>query len=167
MREIRCVRSCRVPACADRHPTQTHIPWLLRPAQMLGVDVAACRKHVFQSRQEVSARAASLASRGWSNESLEFLADLLWEDVAFNTNGRKTLIAIASCCDEQDWAHELLATFRIFDPSELRLTKTLAQAVASQDLIQILHENNTQHHKHLKNVSGVGFQEIIFFGFRV
>jgi len=134
---------------------------------MLGVDVAACRKHVFQSRQEVSARAASLASRGWSNESLEFLADLLWEDVAFNTNGRKTLIAIASCCDEQDWAHELLATFRIFDPSELRLTKTLAQAVASQDLIQILHENKTQHHKHLKNASGVGFQEIIFFGFRV
>jgi hypothetical protein len=84
---------------------------------MLGVDVAACRKHVFQSRQEVSARAASLASRGWSNESLEFLADLLWEEVAFNTNGRKTLIAIASCCDEPDWAHELLATFRILTPA--------------------------------------------------
>jgi hypothetical protein len=37
----------------------------------------------------------------------------------------------------------------------------LAQAVVSQDLIQILHENKTQHHKHLKNASGVGFQEMV------
>jgi hypothetical protein len=30
----------------------------------------------------------------------------------------------------------------------------------SQDLIQILHENKTQHLKLLKNASGIGFQEM-------
>jgi hypothetical protein len=34
------------------------------------------------------------------DESLEFLADLLWEEVVFITNCRKTLIAIVSFCDE-------------------------------------------------------------------
>jgi hypothetical protein len=133
------------------------------PCQELGVAVAACRKQVLQTREEVSARASSLASRGWTSAQQQFLADLLWEEVAFNTGGRKTLIAIASCCDEPDWAHELLTKFRIFDPSKQRLSQTMAEAIASQDLVQILHENKTQHHKHLKKASGIGFEEMLFF----
>lgn len=133
-------------------------------SQELGVDVAACRRQKFGSKEEVLRKVAEL--RGYNSMQQSFVADLIWEGTMFNgspSDSKHTLIAIASCCDEPAWAREILQKFRIFDPTEQRWTVSMADTIASQDLVQIHHTNKTQHHKYLKAASGIPFEDMIFF----
>jgi hypothetical protein len=118
-------------------------------SQELSADVAACRKRNFNDKGDVLAKVSTLP--GYTTKQKEFLCELLWEEVAFNScPSSGTIIAIASCCDEPQWAREIMQKFRIFDPIEQQFTKTMAEAIESKDLVQIRHETKTVHHESLR-----------------
>jgi len=129
-------------------------------AQELGIDVEMSRKKNFASRDEVMTKIDSLTA--YDSKQKKFLADLLWEEVGFNECGT-TRIAIASRCDEPEWARELLHKFRIFEPQELKLTTSMASAILSEDYVQIHRKDKTEHHRNLREASGIPFSDMLFF----
>jgi magnesium-dependent phosphatase-1 len=126
------------------------------------VDVASCRKHSFKDRTEILNMMTRL--QGYNTKKKDFLGDLIWQEVAFNTTAYGTSkIAIASCCDEPLWARQILQKFRIFDPFEHGFKKTLAEASESEQLVQIRHETKKARHVELRQASGIPFDQMLFF----
>ena len=65
------------------------------------MDVASCRKHSFKDRTEILNMMTRL--QGYNTKKKDFLGDLIWQEVAFNTTAYGTSkIAIASCCSKKD-----------------------------------------------------------------
>lgn len=60
-----------------------------------------------RSKERLFETVASL--KGYSKDLKVFLANLIWMETMFNSSASyDTKIAIASCCDEPDWACEIL-----------------------------------------------------------
>mmetsp|Transcript_57638 Transcript_57638/g.166908 ORF Transcript_57638/g.166908 Transcript_57638/m.166908 type:complete len:244 (+) Transcript_57638:74-805(+) len=80
----------------------------------------------------------------------------------------QTKICIASCCDEPDWARDLLGKFRVvhLEPKaggghRKAFGETMAEAVA---FTQITYGNKTEHHRAIQRASGgVDFRDMVFF----
>jgi len=78
----------------------------------------------------------------------------IWGTLRSDPRFADTRIAIASCCDEPEWARELLTKFRISE------SETMAQSVS---FVQIHYGRKTEHLRQIAKESGVPLAEMCFF----
>ena len=79
--------------------------------------------------------------------SLELKSDSKWSE---------TKVAIASKCDEPDWANECLDKFELPDKTNLR-------SVFQDDLIEIYYGCKQKHLKEIAKKSNIKLKDMIFF----
>ena len=83
----------------------------------------------------------------WENCISELKCDPKWSE---------TIVAIASKCNEPNWAHECLDKFELPDKVKLR-------SVFREDLIEIYYGNKQKHLKAIATKTGVDLADMIFF----
>jgi magnesium-dependent phosphatase 1 len=102
-----------------------------------------------------SATCEAISSGG---EKVQLLGDVraIWAELHSGERWRETEVAIASRCDEPQWAHELLGKFEVLPGV------TMIQ-VAQQKLVQIHPGNKKIHFAEISKASGVAFSNMLFF----
>jgi magnesium-dependent phosphatase 1 len=101
------------------------------------------------------ARCEAIASDG---EKVRLLGDVraIWEELHSGERWRQTEVAIASRCDEPQWARELLGKFEV-------LPGVTMIEVARDTLVQIHSGNKKSHLTEISKASGVTFSDMLFF----
>jgi magnesium-dependent phosphatase 1 len=102
-----------------------------------------------------SAHCEAISSGG---DKVRLLGDVraIWGELYSSELWRPTEIAIASRCDEPEWARELLSTFEV-------LPGVSMIDVANEKLVRIHSGNKKNHFNEISKASGVAFPEMLFF----
>ena len=80
----------------------------------------------------------------------------IWGELHSSEIWRQTDVAIASRCDEPQWAHELLSKFEV-------LPGVTMIDVANHNLVQIHSGNKKSHFAQISKSSGVAYPDMLFF----
>jgi len=91
-------------------------------------------------------------------DKVRLLGDVraIWGELHSSEVWRQTEVAIASRCDEPQWALELLGKFQV-------LPGVTMIEVANQKLVQIHSGNKKTHFAEISKASGVAFHDMLFF----
>jgi magnesium-dependent phosphatase 1 len=81
----------------------------------------------------------------------------VWETISNGDEWQDCRVAVASRCDEPDWARQLLKLFTIDDG------RSFWQALDDGRLAEIYKGNKKTHLKALKQKTGVAFEDMLFF----
>ena len=93
-----------------------------------------------------------------SGDKVRLLGDVraIWAELHSSERWRLTEVAIASRCDEPQWAQELLGKFEV-------LPGVTMTEVANQKLVQIHSGNKKSHFAEISQASGVAYADMLFF----
>jgi magnesium-dependent phosphatase 1 len=102
-----------------------------------------------------SAKCEATASGG---DRVRLLGDVrsIWGELHSSEVWRQTEVAIASRCDEPEWARELLSKFEV-------LPGVTMMEVANHNLVQIHSGNKKSHFAQISKSSGVAYADMLFF----
>ena len=102
-----------------------------------------------------AAKCEATASGG---DKVQLLGDVraIWGELHSSELWRQTEVAIASRCDEPQWALELLSKFQVIPGVSMI-------EVANQRLVQIHSGNKKTHFAEISKASGVAFADMLFF----
>mmetsp|Transcript_12095 Transcript_12095/g.31128 ORF Transcript_12095/g.31128 Transcript_12095/m.31128 type:complete len:196 (-) Transcript_12095:199-786(-) len=86
----------------------------------------------------------------------------VWHTIATDPAFGSTQIAIASCCDEPEWAEECLRKFRVGD--EAMLTAGMAPTMNELVAFKQIHKGSKKGHlREIARDSGVALEDMVFF----
>jgi magnesium-dependent phosphatase 1 len=102
--------------------------------------------------------AAKCEATAIGGDRVRLLGDVgsIWGELHSCEVWRQTEVAIASRCDEPQWARELLSKFEV-------LPGVTMMEVANQKLVQIHSGNKKSHFAEISKTSGVAYAEMLFF----